>query len=131
MPVANFKKIIILDSDKVFSSSLGRLLKKQYPKASFLIEDNLPSGMALIDRIEPDLIISEWFFAEHSLAALLNEMASYADTVKLPKIILTAWPNRISLSDLRPFGVIAILDKKTYTAQQLFSIIDKLLVKAR
>lgn len=131
MPVANFKKIIILDSDKVFANSLKRLLKKRYPKNSFLVEDNLSAGVALIDQTGADLMISEWFFAEHSLAALLNEMVSYSDTAKLPKIILTAWPNRLSLSDLRSFGVVNVLDKKTYTIQQLFSIIDKLLTQAR
>ena len=58
---------------------------------------------------------------------LLNEMASYPDTLELPKIILSSSGDNLSLDDLRRYGVSAVYDKKTYNFDDLVTKVRELL----
>ena len=110
-------KIVLLDDDEWFAASLANSLS--HFGAEVTIENNPRAVFDLIDNNSPDVLVCDWHLGADNVMTLLNEMASYNDTLALPKIILSASGRAIKLEDIAAFGVKFVFDKSTYNLTDL------------
>lgn len=110
-------KIILLDDDRWFAASLANSLR--YFGADVIVESNPRVIFDLINDGLPDVLVCDWHLGADNVMTLLNEMASYNDTLKLPKVILSASGRIIKLDDVAAFGVKFVFDKSTYSPSDL------------
>lgn len=122
--------VLIIEDDWQFASSLVSSLKNALQKVRFIIADNSESAMSEINQQVPDLILADLHLGNQNFLTLLNELASYPDTLKIPKIILSSSGATLKLADLEKYGVKSIYDKKTYLFQDLVATIEGLIIHA-
>ena len=122
--------VLIIEDDWQFAGSLVSSLKNALQKVRFIIEDNSESAMSEINQQVPDLILADLHLGNQNFLTLLNELASYPDTLKIPKIILTSSGAALKLADLEKYGIKSIYDKKTYLFQDLVATIEGLIIHA-
>ena len=121
MESGSVKQVLVLEDDELFASSLAKSLLLR-TGAKVIIANEPAQALSMIDSHKTDLLIG----ARNSMT-LLNEMASYPDTLALPKIILSSSGDNLSLDDLRRYGVSAVYDKKTYNFDDLVAKVRELL----
>lgn len=126
----NNELVLIIEDDWQFASSLVSSLKNALQKVRFIIADNSESAMSEINQQVPDLILADLHLGNQNFLTLLNELASYPDTLKIPKIILSSSGATLKLADLEKYGVKSIYDKKTYLFQDLVATIEGLIIHA-
>lgn len=122
--------VLIIEDDWQFAGSLVSSLKNALQKVRFIIADNSESAMSEINQQVPDLILADLHLGNQNFLTLLNELASYPDTLKIPKIILTSSGAALKLADLEKYGIKSIYDKKTYLFQDLVATIEGLIIHA-
>lgn len=122
--------VLIIEDDWQFAGSLVSSLKNALQKVRFIIADNSESAMSEINQQVPDLILADLHLGNQNFLTLLNELASYPDTLKIPKIILSSSGATLKLADLEKYGVKSIYDKKTYLFQDLVATIEGLIIHA-
>lgn len=72
-----------------------------------------------IDEVLPDIIILDVLLPAATAFTLLHELQSYEDTRIIPVIICSSIAENLSLNELSPYGVVAVLDKATLTPEEL------------
>lgn len=122
--------VLIIEDDWQFAGSLVSSLKNALQKVRFIIADNSESAMSEINQQVPDLILADLHLGNQNFLTLLNELASYPDTLKIPKIILSSSGAALKLADLEKYGIKSIYDKKTYLFQDLVVTIEGLISRA-
>ena len=122
--------VLIIEDDWQFAGSLVSSLKNVLQKVRFIIADNSESAMSEINQQVPDLILADLHLGNQNFLTLLNELASYPDTLKIPKIILSSSGAALKLADLEKYGIKSIYDKKTYLFQDLVVTIEGLISRA-
>jgi DNA-binding NarL/FixJ family response regulator len=81
--------------------------------------DSVISGLDIINQMKPDLIFLDILLKGHSAFALLNELQSYADTVKIPVVVCSNLSENLDESALKNYGVVGILDKSTARPREI------------
>lgn len=112
------KSVLLLEDDAWFADSLGRTLKKRGYKVTVVSKPD--RVFDALDQGSYRTLIMDIHLGQLNALTLLNEMATYDDTLKLPKIILSASGHNIALADVRQFGVVAVLDKATYQMEDIW-----------
>lgn len=74
---------------------------------------NAITATSALNEILPDLILLDILLDGPDGFSFLNELASYADTAKIPVIVITSL--NLSMHDLSPYGVVNILQKESMT----------------
>lgn len=128
--MADNELVLIIEDDWQFAGSLVSSLKTALQKIRFIVADNSESAMSEINQQIPDLILADLHLGSRNFLTLLNELASYPDTLKIPKIILSSSGATLKLADLEKYGVKSIYDKKTYLFQDLVATIEGLIIHA-
>ena len=126
MESGSVKQVLVLEDDELFASSLAKSLSLR-TGAKVIIANEPAQALSMIDSHKTDLLIADMHLGARNSMTLLNEMASYPDTLALPKIILSSSGNNLSLDDLRRYGVSAVYDKKTYNFDDLVAKVRELL----
>ena len=119
--------ILLLEDDRWFADSLARSLQASLPATAVEITPSPEMAMLSIDQHMPDLLIADLHLGGRNFLTLLNELSSYPDTLKLPKMILSSSGNDLSLDDLREYGVAAVYDKRTYDYTDLVNNVRRVL----
>lgn len=113
------KKVLVLEDDRLFADSLKQSLLNKLKNVEVAVAHEPVCALDLIDEDMPDLLLADLYLGDRNLLTLLNEMASYPDTLALPKIILSSSGRRLRIGDLTSYGVRAIYDKRTYDFNEL------------
>lgn len=117
------KSVLLLEDDAWFLGSLARTLKHHNYNA---VTTSNPDGVFdLLDQGKFSAIIMDMHLGKFNAMTLLNEMATYDDTLKLPKIILSASGHDIKLADVQHFGVVAVLDKAAYRINDILNNLER------
>lgn len=119
--------ILVIEDDNWFADSLAKSLQTAMPGVKIKTVADPIVAMALINHYRPGLLIADLHLGGRNFLTLLNELASYPDTLRLPKIILSASGDQLTLADLANYGVTAVLDKKTYDWHNLVKMVKELL----
>ena len=125
MESGSVKQVLVLEDDELFASSLAKSLSLR-TGAKVIIANEPAQALSMIDS-QTDLLIADMHLGARNSMTLFNEMASYPDTLMLPKIILSSSGNNLSIDDLRQYGVSAIYDKRTYNFDDLVATVRELL----
>lgn len=126
MESGSVKQVLVLEDDELFASSLVKSLSLR-TGAKVIIANEPAQALSMIDSHKTDLLIADMHLGARNSMTLFNEMASYPDTLMLPKIILSSSGNNLSIDDLRQYGVSAIYDKRTYNFDDLVATVRELL----
>lgn len=126
MECGRTRQVLVLEDDELFASSLAKSLSLR-TGAKVILANDPAQALSMIDDLKVDLLIADMHLGARNSMTLFNEMASYPDTLMLPKIILSSSGNNLSLDDLRQYGVSAIYDKRTYNFDDLVAKVRELL----
>ena len=113
-----------------FADSLAKSLQTSLNNVAVETIDDPEVAMMTIDKHMPDLLIADLHLGSRNFLTLLNELASYPDTLALPKIILSSSGSQLDVADLQNYGVQAIYDKRTYDYATLLNDIKGVLDRA-
>lgn len=113
------KKVLVLEDDRLFADSLKQSLLNKLKNVEVTVAHEPVCALDLIDEDMPDLLLADLHLGDRNLLTLLNEMASYPDTLALPKIILSSSGRQLRIDDLTRYGVRAIYDKRTYDFNEM------------
>ena len=105
--------IFIIEDDPIFASCLKRYCEKEEVK----IFSNIIDAINELDENFPDLIFLDILLTGPDGFTLLNELASYPDTSKIPIVIISSL--NLENQDLSSYGVIATLRKDSLTPQEV------------
>lgn len=115
-------RVLILDDDTVLLNSMQRLLTAWGCVTATATDPQIACTM--IDTFHPGAMLLDWHLGSVNAMTLLNELASYNDTLRLPKIVLSSSGRKLKLSDLKAYGVVAVLDKATYQPTELRQLLE-------
>ena len=113
------KKVLVLEDDRLLADSLRQSLLNKLKNIEVTVVHEPVRALDLIDESMPDLLLADLHLGDRNLLTLLNEIASYPDTLALPKIILSSSGRQLRIDDLTRYGVRAIYDKRTYDFNEL------------
>ena len=108
--------ILVIDSDEIFGGCIVRALKKNGFEAE-LLTDAISAMNTISEMGVPDLVFVDPMLSGPDGFTFLNEMASYADTCKVPVVIVSE--RDFSGFDLSDYGVVGILNKNTMKPEEV------------
>ena len=115
--------IHIIDDDRLFANCLARHLRTYETR----IFTNAIEAIAALNDETPPLIFLDILLDGPDGFTYLNELASYAETAKIPVVIISSLNLPKNLPD---YGVVKILNKSTLTPADLQSLAQKYTTKA-
>jgi len=107
--------ILVLDDDPVVGGCVIRALEKQ----GFVgqMSNNVFDAMVIVNEEVPEMIFLDVFLTGPDGFTFLNEMASYADTMKVPVVVMSE--KDFSAFDLSAYNVVGFLNKNTMTPAEI------------
>jgi DNA-binding response OmpR family regulator len=117
--------ILVVEDDSWQASQYKRVLGNAEFTVS--IAPNAITAIDLIDIKKPDVILLDLLLEGTTAMALLNELQSHHDLSKIPIVMITANAEQISISSLKPYGVVEILDKVSMLPSDVRIAVRKLL----
>jgi DNA-binding response OmpR family regulator len=76
-----------------------------------------------IDDDKPDVLVVDVLLPGNTIFALLNELQSHADLSGIPTIVVTNLADAMTLDDLKPYGVVRLLDKAKINPDDIVSAV--------
>lgn len=107
--------ILIVDSDEVFGECVIETLKKN--KFDGHLSRNAITAINEIESGVPSLVFLDPILTGPDGFTFLNEMASYADTMNVPVVIVSE--KDFSKFDLSEYNVVGILDKNKMKPKEI------------
>ena len=113
--------ILVVDSDEVF----GECIVSSLQKNGFLgqLSKNAIEAIDMVDENVPSLVFLEPILTGPDGFTFLNEMASYADTMDVPVVIVSE--KDFSPFDLSSYGVVGVLNKNTMKPEDVLNYARK------
>jgi len=113
-------KILLIEDDRWLADSYMDVLDEY--DVDTAVDGHV--AMDLIDVNDYELIIADVMLERGLVFDLLHELQSYDDTSAIPVILCTSLAQRITLKDVKQYGVIAVLDKATLTPKILREAVE-------
>lgn len=113
--------IFVLDDDHIMAKCIAR--------ASGLDADEVRIFGNAIDAVNalndglPEMILMDVMLTGPDGFTLLNELASYSDTAKIPVVIISALD--FCRDDLRVYGVVGVLNKEKMLPEEIRKYVTK------
>jgi len=104
-------RVLVIDDDQWFAEL--QLAAVQRAGMVPVYAADVLAGIAALDEALPAVIILDMFMPGGNGLVLLHELQSYSDTARIPIIICSNNASDMTLTDLAPYGVVALLDKTT------------------
>lgn len=104
-------KVLLVEDDIWLAELEVSVLKKAgYEVAS---APHAPAAIELVDSFKPDVIVLDVLLAGSTAFALLHELQSYDDTVKIPVVLCTNLADQFDKNKLDMYGIKRVVDKTT------------------
>ena len=107
--------IFIIEDDEMMSECIADACDVSDVKTF----SNIYDAISTIDESFPDLIFLDILLSGADGFTLLNELASYSDTSKIPVVIVSSLD--FSGKDLSIYGVVGTINKDTMTREEIRS----------
>ena len=114
--------IFIVDDDRGFRGHLRRILR-DYVVYEF--GDGVAAMEALDDGELPNLVIFDVMLPATNCFAMLHEMQSYADTARVPILILSGVGESLDKESLQEYGVVGVLDKALCRPEEILGYAER------
>lgn len=115
--------IYIVEDDPDFASCISRYAQKSVDDAKVFVFHNVIDAIHSIDTDFPDLIFLDILLTGPDGFTLLNELASYPDTARIPIVIISSL--NLQNQDLSIYGVVATLHKDSLTPKEVIEHVRK------
>lgn len=106
--------IFVIDDDEIMAGLIARAVS---PRPTRIFSNAFTAISALSDGKLPTLIFLDILLDGPDGFTFLNELASYADTVQIPIVVVSSLALR--LKDLTSYGVVGVLSKETMTPDDI------------
>jgi len=105
------QSVLIVEDDEWLAEQQSRVLTK----AGYIttISPHAMAAIDAVDDVQPDVIVLDMLLTGSTAFGLMHELQSYGDTGSIPIVLCTNLAADISMDDVRPYGVMRILDKTT------------------
>ena len=110
--------IFVVDDDKIMAECIARACANDCQ----IFTNAIAAINALSDAL-PDLIFLDILLDGPDGFTFLHELASYADTAKIPIVLVTSLD--LAEIDLKDYGVVGILSKDTFSPQEIKRYVAK------
>ena len=110
--------IFIIDDDEIMAECIARACGR--PTRIF---SNVIDAMQALDDELPDLIFLDILLDGPDGFTFLNETISYADTAKIPVVIVSSLD--FSNRDLSVYGVVGTLNKDSFTPKDIMTYVTR------
>ena len=110
--------IELIEDDRLLAAQFVRQLSAEDGWTVHHSNDAVEAIQA-IDAKLPDVIMLDVLLPAATAFTLLHELQSYDDTRRIPVILCSSIAESLSLEELSPYGVVAILSKATITPEAL------------
>lgn len=107
--------IFVIDDDELMSRCIVRACKGHEAKRF----GNAIDAIGALDEETPNLIFLDVLLDGPDGFTLTNELASYADTAKIPIVIVSSLD--LGDKDLSSYGVVGILSKDSMVPEELLA----------
>jgi two-component system phosphate regulon response regulator PhoB len=113
---------VLLVEDDVL---LARQFSKTLELADMTVRCAYHAGeaMVMIDEQLPDVLSLDMLLPVTSGLALLHELQSYDDTMRIPVVVCTSMASTLTLEELAPYGVVRLVDKTTMDPRDLVTAV--------
>lgn len=115
------KRVLIIDDDSWQIEHFGRLLEQNGFQVSSAV--NALIAIDNIDRQKPDVVVLDMLMPGPNGMTLLHELQSHVDLAAIPVVVCSSL--QLSLAELKPYGVVAVLDKTTMSQNDLIAAVRK------
>ena len=102
----------VIEDDKLMADCIKDAILSAKPKAEIQHFDNVISAIQSLDEL-PEIIFLDILLTGPDGFTLLNEIASYPDTAKIPIVIISSL--NFAGQDLSAYNVVGILNKESMT----------------
>lgn len=116
-------RVVIAEDDQWYGEHLARVLA-QVGITSAIVGDAI-AALDAIDQQQPDLVLLDVFLPGPNGFVLLHELQSHADIGQIPVVLCTQSADALSLTELRVYGVRALLDKTTTTPEEIIRTVKE------
>lgn len=113
--------ILVLDDDPIIGKCLMRILKKN--KLEGRLYNNVIDAITGVNEGKLEMIIMDVLLTGPDGFTLLNELASYKDTMDVPVVIISE--KDFLKYDLSQYNVVGCLNKATMTPADVEEILQK------
>lgn len=115
--------ILLIEDDQWLADSLLAPLRARGHEVTQLTTAH--EAMGWIDKNHPALIIADVLLGDHNTFTLFHELQSYPDTASIPIVVCTSLDKHL-LEDIdqSSYGIVEILDKATFTPDQLLLAVE-------
>lgn len=113
--------VLIVEDDPWQAEHFARQLERAGYHAD--VAGNALQAIDLIDGRPPEVIILDMFLPGANGMTLLHEIRSHADLAGTPVIVCST--ENIPHDSLKPYGVVAVLDKTTMTNTDVVAAVRK------
>lgn len=110
-------KVLLVEDDAWLAELEARSLTKEGFEVTIAAHGF--EAIDLVDSLAPDVIILDLLLGGSTAFALLHELQSYQDTVRIPVILCTNLAEQFTLEQLAPYGVRRIIDKMAMAPDEL------------
>lgn len=100
--------VLVIESEPWLGEQYERTLTKN--GFNVILTSNAYSAIEIIDDVQPAAIVMGLLLSGASGLSLLHELQSYVDTADIPIIVCSGSPTAVSIEELRPYGIVGILD---------------------
>lgn len=100
--------VLVIESEPWLGEQYERTLVKN--GFNVMLTSNAYSAIEIIDDVQPAAIVMGLLLSGASGLSLLHELQSYIDTADIPIIVCSSSPTAVSLDELRPYGIVQVLD---------------------
>ena len=111
--------IFIIDDDLTMAKCIKRACREHEVR----IFSNAILAMDALSEELPEMIFLDVLLSGPDGFTFLNELVSYADTMKIPVVIVSSL--NFKNQDLSEYGVVGILDKSTMRPEEIYSYAEK------
>lgn len=112
--------VLIVEDNKWQREEMARLL--QTADTTIIQAAHVLDAIEVIDEQIPDVIVLDMMLPGPNGMTLLHELRTHTDLAQIPVVVCSS--HELQLSELRPYGVVAVLAKASMTPQQIVASIQ-------
>lgn len=117
--------VLLVEDDEWLAQSYSRLLVRE--GFATVHATHAMAAIDMIDAERPSVIVLDLLLHGTTALALLHELQSHPDLADIPVLLITTIADEVSASDLKAYGVVAVLDKSTIMPTELLAAVRRAL----
>lgn len=111
--------ILVIDDNR----EMAECIAKATGRKCVILSNAIDAMNRIVAGEEFEMIIMEVLITGPDGFSFLNEMVSYADTAKIPVLIVT--DRKLRGADLAEYGVVGVLDKETMVPRDIRRYVER------